>query len=596
MLNKITYEEYEMLESWRDWYGFNSDGGTTKYKVPVRTVLKEWEKSNQNLYKLLGNNLIISKEVEYIKSGEELHRDMSDMMLNGTKDTRQQRSMSDFIVAYNNWFDTAFPMHFAEWWSDEGLSAEQEEENKINGKIRNGLYTLTTINTLSENVYTGEDFTFTLPNGKPYVVRNGCKPLRALAKIAAAFDLPGFEDFRICHSLVHNGKKMKGTLTLSIHPLDYWTMSDNECGWESCMNWRDYGGYRQGTVEMMNSPYVVVAYIAEKDNMSIDNNHEWNSKKWRQLFIVDKSLMLSIKAYPYRSDVLSMEVMKWLKELAETNMDWHYDAEEPVKWHGQAVCDGQLKLAFCSNHMYTDVSESVHASHYLYVGKDIDMTDFRVLHPSQKYLAFNYSGASQCVICGEIDPSFGDSSYVACNKCEDVKVCSYCGDTIPYGEGTYFNNEYICDYCYNEHISRCESCDNDCYSEDMYPIVILPRMSAETAEWAIENHYELKRREDASDYIPAFCDMTLWVCYDCYAHNHFEQDNLLEGHKLFKFDDHHGHHYKACYLDDLNEDGIQSLLNHRMQEVLRNGIGDEKAFITRFFNYDFRYIKILPDA
>ena len=76
--------------------------------------------------------------------------------------------------------------------------------------------------------------------------------MRVLSKIATAYNLPGFEDFRIAQSLVTNQANLKGYITLSIHPLDYMTMSDNNCGWDSCMSWQEEGCYRQGTVEMMN--------------------------------------------------------------------------------------------------------------------------------------------------------------------------------------------------------------------------------------------------------------------------------------------------------------------------------------------------------
>ena len=45
-------------------------------------------------------------------------------------------------------------------------------------------------------------------------------------------------------------------------------MSDNDYGWDSCMGWMNEGEYRLGTVEMMNSPCIVVAYI--------DGEEAWN--------------------------------------------------------------------------------------------------------------------------------------------------------------------------------------------------------------------------------------------------------------------------------------------------------------------------------
>ena len=56
------------------------------------------------------------------------------------------------------------------------------------------------------------------------------------------------------------------------------------------MSWFEKGEYRQGTVEMMNSECVVVAYLESTTNMTIRDG-EWNSKRWRELFVVDENVL-----------------------------------------------------------------------------------------------------------------------------------------------------------------------------------------------------------------------------------------------------------------------------------------------------------------
>ena len=94
---------------------------------------------------------------------------------------------------------------------------------------------------------------------------------------------------------VQNFRKSSQKLTLSIHPLDYITMSDNECNWSSCMSWRNEGDYHAGTIEMMNSTCVVVAYIAQ-NNETLENG--WNSKRWRQLFVIHPTCIIASCPYP----------------------------------------------------------------------------------------------------------------------------------------------------------------------------------------------------------------------------------------------------------------------------------------------------------
>ena len=179
---------------------------------------------------------------------------------------------------------------------------------------------------LAANVYEGETCELTVDLEKPIKVQHGCKNTRVLGKIADAYKLPHFEDFRLVHSQVLNQKKLNGIMCLSIHPLDYMTMSDNNCNWESCMNWYSHGDYRIGTIEMMNSPMVVEAYLeADHPYYPIDNRSwTWSNKRWRCLYIVHPDIITEIKQYPYHNEFLSKEVLGWLKELAQKNNNWAY--------------------------------------------------------------------------------------------------------------------------------------------------------------------------------------------------------------------------------------------------------------------------------
>ena len=161
-----------------------------------------------------------------------------------------------------------------------------------------------------------------------------------------------YEAFRIWHSMLFNSAKMTGNLCLSIHPLDYITMSENDEGWSSCMNWHDEGCYRRGTIEMMNSKYVLVAYVKSENNeIYMGNDNHWNSKKWRSLFYLDKDIITSIKGYPYQHPALVKVIIEKLEELAEANLGYMYghklrksDGEDSyLMWDEEAV-----------NYWYTD--------------------------------------------------------------------------------------------------------------------------------------------------------------------------------------------------------------------------------------------------
>ena len=121
---------------------------------------------------------------------------------------------------------------------------------------------------------------------------------------------------------------MDGELCLSIHPMDYMTMSDNDNNWQSCMNWMNNGDYRLGTVECMNSPYVLVAYLHNPNHSMSIGPYEWNSKHWRELFIIHPEMISEVKGYCFQDENLTNTILMWIKELAHNNLDWDYDNDE----------------------------------------------------------------------------------------------------------------------------------------------------------------------------------------------------------------------------------------------------------------------------
>lgn len=120
------------------------------------------------------------------------------------------------------------------------------------------------------------------------------KALKQLNGILHFMDDDEFEEFRICQSMCTNTTALEGKLCLSIHPLDYMTMSDNACDWSSCMSWQEDGCYRMGTVEMMNSPCVIVAYLESSHPMYFSREATWNSKNGAPSILLLQILLLML--------------------------------------------------------------------------------------------------------------------------------------------------------------------------------------------------------------------------------------------------------------------------------------------------------------
>ena len=294
-------------------------------------------------------------------------------------------------------------------------------------------------NELIENKITGRSdspakITFK-ESGHNIQISNGTKPLRALKKIAEECHVDGFEEFRLMHSRILNDKKLKGQLCLSIHPLDYMTMSDNNCAWTSCMSWREHiGAYRAGTVEMMNSPVVVEAYLKSTTDMEMPEGGIWSNKKWRELFIINEECILGIKGYPYWSKALEDICMNLLRELAEKNLGWTYkDAIEFCAPDSDGV-------EICTNTMYNDVYDN----HSLML-KTTDLIND---------LYINYSGDKRCMYSGEYyewdeEEEENNGSLIVCPQYTPYIKCECCDIYVFYDEAYDVNAHNFCWGCYD---------------------------------------------------------------------------------------------------------------------------------------------------
>lgn len=460
----ITEKEYEMIDYYRMAYAHNSDSHSRNEDfITSDVLLGEWDrKKSEYLSQMFGDKLILKKDISYTRSYDELAGEMNDLLEGYRSFGREQRNGTKFYRAWCDWL-----------WN-------YKNNDLFNSSVRNNISYLMSDDYLIGNIYAGESFEIPLPNGKNYKVNNGAKTIKILSKIASAFELPGFEDFRICHSQVLNQKTLNGTLHISIHPLDYMTMSDNSYGWESCMSWYNEGGYRQGTVEMMNSRSVVVAYLAGEDPY-IFGKYQWNNKKWRQLFVVDRDVITSVKSYPYFNENLTKEVLKWLKDLATENLHWTYeditefDPEERYERDYLPDNCNNFAIEFSTGYMYSDFGSS---QHFMALNDCLCEDSFSVGYRS--YLYIPYSGNSQCMICGDIEPEFEDDGCLACRNCEEYSSCDHCGGRA--GETYYIDGMNLCDTCYDEHVCQCSACERDCYDENMRTIYIIPRVSAEMME------------------------------------------------------------------------------------------------------------------
>lgn len=475
MFDLISQEERNMIEYSVNAYNYINECST----ADLSYVLRHWIDDKKDLFNLLGKQLIVSKEITIEKPRETMLNDIGKIW--NLYDRNHNYCGADSTIAnfINNWY-----------------AMIMEKYSDIPDIDQRRLTDLLDQVTLLDNVYNGETFSIPLPDGKSFKISNGMKVMRILNKLSTIYGIKDFDYFCNKHSQILNDHCLKGKLCLSVHPLDFITMSDNECSWHSCMSWKENGGYRQGTVEMMNSPYVICAYLTSSEPMTI-NGHEWNNKKWRELFIVNRNIICGVKGYPYINRDLEREVLKMLKPLGEKyygityqdDMTYIYgETEEEVQM--PANKSKNISICFNTDYMYNDFG----CGHYLYLRDDLTYS-----------LEINYSGIAQCMNCGKDFRDFDYEDYdcedfegeVVCPHIHERTRCCICNEHYNVDSGYWIDGDFYCPDCYYDYTDEdCEEHERH-NTDDMTSFYII---NAKEHKATVYNAYVYGSTEDLIDF------------------------------------------------------------------------------------------------
>lgn len=448
LFNKLSDYDKGVIEYYIDNIGLQDFHHPRK--VPLETLLEAWNYQKDDLFTMLGENLILSKDIIYEEGIDQITDRMHDFLW---------REGYAFRQVFENMIDNNFNIYRDGKYVE--LAAELNPKLiEKHTNLRNELFSLTNAYDLSSNSWSGESLVVPLPNGKTYRINKGHKIIKAIAKLAKEFHIDeGYEDFRIGHSQVLNTKKLTGTLHLSIHPMDFMTMSDNTYNWDSCLNWMDHGDYHGGAITMMTSPMVVVAYLTGDEEMTLSSVHKWNSKKWRELFIVNPQTITGVKGYPFNNEYLDQMIMDWLRELAKTNLNWTYGPQ--TRWGKEKPIEGAPNESYRVSYrtgvaMYNDMY-SDHPAMY-----NFDKFD-------SEFIKIYYEGPRICMVCGGEDMYYDTEATIACEYCEDVIHCSHCGTRIFDNDEAYHasNGDIYCSCCADGLVVCSECGEESFYLEDM---------------------------------------------------------------------------------------------------------------------------------
>ena len=396
----ITKEEYEMLDYYREIY-LPIECGTPieEAKSSMYKVLGVWAEAKERLLEKFGNSLIHKKPFHY------------------TGDNVINCSLENIVKDPNSAYSRFKKAFF-------------EVVNKLDGIV---FQELLDISTLQSGTYEYMSFTLCY-EGRTLKIRTGTRLLKVLHRIVSFLRVPVLEDllkeFEKEYSVALSNKEIEGNLCVSIHPLDYLTMSDNAAHWTTCTSVRTRGDKRIGTIEMMNSPYVIVAYIEDpKSSMTIGVN-DWNNKLWRELILVTSKTMINIKGYPYYNDTLSQAALEFVNEILGNYKD---------SGRTLTIDDNIYPL---TEYMYNDFF-TPNTNHYVWLQKDSEWPDCSYI--------IDYAGITQCLWCGQkMEVEADNRETMICDDCLGIVYCSCCGDRLYPYEAVQYDKRIYCGFCANE--------------------------------------------------------------------------------------------------------------------------------------------------
>ena len=446
MLSLLNEKDYQLIDAYRRNFAIDENESREcdcdHDFTSIHSLLTEWaDAKEQQLGKLFGDQLVLRKDISIHKSYNELW------------DDDNTRRYVDRLIGY----------------IDEMRCRFRRLNSLTDSEIR-ALCNLVDIEILLLNEYSGQNIKI-----GDYRLTHGCKAMKALRQLNSILHFMSdeeFEKFRTCQSMCTNTAVLNGTLCLSIHPLDYMTMSDNDCDWSSCMSWQEAGCYRLGTVEMMNSNCVVVAYLESSHPMFINNNAEdvWNNKKWRSLYVVTPDLVTNIKGYPYSSASLDKIVTNWLYELLlSAHPEKKY--EKPYTFSYPDM-NGHT-LSFRTDWMYNDFCHG--SLHWGFASSELP-----------ERVKIHYSGVAQCMVCGCTDNEveMHEDSLLCCECAprEDYYVCEVCGRHIHEDDACYVEDDYVvCPGCYEKYY-KVDSLTGTAHKKEMMmPVLFMPQTLAKVS-------------------------------------------------------------------------------------------------------------------
>ncbi len=361
-------------------------------ELNILPLLKQWQKNKEYIYReLLHNNLIISFPIDIEPTKK--------------RKTYAKKQLLQDLKRFNH----------------KDIIAQIDVESLITNKLQNK----------------------TIINSMPFP--KGIKISKIIKQLTVASPIESRLIENIYSSFV-NTFKIKGDLCISIDPIDFITMSDNDYSWTSCHSLED-GEYRSGLLSLLVDSTTLVCYLKGKEPFDFFGV-ETTNKKWRMLIHYNQKYILYNTQYPFKNKYIVEELTKHLinllskgdnqtsYEIIKTNMEhiipFINDNEENLHYNDLLASkpDGEYKNASC-----------------FLIKKEIECVDSEI----------QIGESPLCPVCGE--GYLTDPCRIECSKCNPTEYCCKCGGGHDSDELHDVDDELYCDICLDNEFIYCDKCD-----------------------------------------------------------------------------------------------------------------------------------------
>lgn len=307
------------------------------------------------------------------------------------------------------------------------------------------------------------------------------------------------ESLRNHLSMLIQEKKVHGDICMSVHPLDFLSLSESAHNWRSCHSLD--GEYRGGNLSYMCDDNSFIVYMRAAEDTVLPRFPEdvpWNSKKWRMLIFWDEphGCFWASRQYPFSTPVGMEYARQGIFKYLLTTYGEYY--KKYIKWwsdayNGTMEINGRVRAFSRTMWLYNEINP-VLAPLNNYITNDENAVNYNDLLNGSSFRTsiLKYKGKSIlelgdvgkrfvigapaiCCSCGKNIVSHSES--MVCDECllksdrediDDIGYCWSCGKRI-FLDDNYFNSGYghFCAKCYSDYeFVQCEICGED-YSKEM---------------------------------------------------------------------------------------------------------------------------------